>query len=71
VHTGWRDERGISISCLSFSSSPTNAHVFKIGTIVFQVVTLAKRQQDSPFLGSDMNSIRHLGFFYEYKGPPP
>jgi hypothetical protein len=47
---------GISISCLSFSLSPTNAHVFKIGTLglhsrftlVFQV---AKRQHDSPFLG--------------------
>jgi hypothetical protein len=35
---------GIFISCLSFSSSPTNAHVFKLGTLVFQVVILAKRQ---------------------------
>jgi hypothetical protein len=42
---------GISISCLSFSLSPTNAHVFKIGTLVFQVVTLAKRQQDSCLFG--------------------
>jgi hypothetical protein len=33
------------------SLSTTNAHVFNIGTLVFQVITLAKRQQDSPLLG--------------------
>jgi hypothetical protein len=30
---------GISIFCLSFSLPPTNAHVFKICTLVFQVIT--------------------------------
>jgi hypothetical protein len=38
---------GISIFCLSISLPPTNAHAFKIGTLGFQDVTLAKRQQDS------------------------
>jgi hypothetical protein len=56
--------KGISISCPSFSLSPTNAHVFKIEMLVFQIVTLAKRQQDIPFLGSVIDSIRHLGFFF-------
>jgi hypothetical protein len=61
---------GISISCLSFSLSPTNAHVFKIRISVFQIVMLAKRQQDSPLLGSVMDSIR-LFFYYYYKGLLP
>jgi hypothetical protein len=37
--------------------------VFKIGTLVFQVVTLTKRQQDNPLLGSVKDSIRHFFFF--------
>jgi hypothetical protein len=56
---------GISISCLSFSLSPTNAHVFKIGTLVFHVI-LAKRQQDSPLLGFcyEFNKAFGVLFFF-------
>jgi hypothetical protein len=61
----------ISISCLSFSLSPTNAHVFKMGILVFQVVTLAKRQQGTPFLGSIMDSTRHWGFVIVIRGSFP
>jgi hypothetical protein len=53
----------ISISCLSFSLFPTNAHVFKIGTLVFQVAALAKRQQDSPVLRFCCGFNKAFGFF--------
>jgi hypothetical protein len=55
---------GISIFYLSISLSPTNAHVFKIGTLVFQVVTLAKRQQYSPLLGFCCGFNKAFGFFF-------
>jgi hypothetical protein len=42
---------GISIFCVSFSLSPTNEHLFKTGTLAFQLVILAERQQDSSLLG--------------------
>jgi hypothetical protein len=51
--------------------------VFKIGTLVFQVVTLAKRQQDSPLLGFcyRLNKAFEVFcccfFFYDYKGLLP
>jgi hypothetical protein len=66
---GTREE--ISIFCLSFSLFLTNVHVYKVGTLVSQIITLAQRQQDSPFLGSVMDSIMHLGFFNNYKGIHP
>jgi hypothetical protein len=55
---------GISIFCLSFSLPPTSAHVFKIGTLVFQVITLAKRQQDSPLLSFWYGFNKAFGVFF-------
>jgi hypothetical protein len=54
---------GISIFYLSFSLSPTNAHVFKIETLVFHVITLAKRQQDSSLLRFCYGFNKALGVF--------
>jgi hypothetical protein len=42
--------------------SPPNAHVFKIGTLVFQVAALAKRQQDSPLLRFCYGFNKAFGF---------
>jgi hypothetical protein len=50
--------------CLSFSLPPTNAHVFKIGNLVFQVITLGKSQQDSPLLGFCYGFNKAFGFFF-------
>jgi hypothetical protein len=60
---------GILIFCLSFSLPPRSAHVFKTGILVFQVITLAKRQQDSPLLGFCYGFNKAFGFFKDYKGP--
>jgi hypothetical protein len=68
---------GTSIFCLNFSLSPTNANVFKIGTLIFQVITLAKRQQNSPLLGfcygfsKAFFLLLSVCFFNEYKGLLP
>jgi hypothetical protein len=66
AHAGGTRE-GIPIFCLSFSLPPTNTHAFKIGTLVFQIITLAKRQKDSPLLGFCYEFNKTFGFFYDYK----
>jgi hypothetical protein len=69
VYTGWRDQRG-NFNLLSkfFFISYKSPHVFKIRTLVFQVIALTKRQQPTSFLDSAMDSIGIWVFFF-YKGP--
>jgi phosphatidylserine decarboxylase len=48
-----------SFFCLNFYLSPTNAHIFKIGISIFQVIALTKRQKNL------------LGFCYGFKKARP
>jgi hypothetical protein len=59
-------ERKFQFFCLSFSLPSTSSHVFKIGTLVFQVITLAKRQHDIPLLVL-CSGLNKSFFFYDYK----
>jgi hypothetical protein len=62
----------ISISCQSFSFPPTSAHVFKIRTLVFKVVTLAKKEKGNHLLGFCYTLHETFGVcFYDYKGLIP
>jgi hypothetical protein len=70
VHTGWREQKGKFNFLSKLFLLPTNAHAFKIETLVFQVITLLKGNKTAPFLDSVMDSIRHLGFFFFYEKFP-
>jgi hypothetical protein len=58
VYTGWRDQRR------NFNFLSKLVYLLQIGILVFQYVTSAKRQQDSPLFGFCYGFNKAFGFFF-------